>query len=218
MPPPRIHTLDATTTPVHEINETIARDGGVIISNFLSPDLLQDCLTAIEPYFAGRALYTSDATHNELGKEFFSAGSQRVYGLLGKIPNQITEILRSPIWNGIMEHFLSDEFSSYTGESLVPQKSGYMLNATTAIRLVPGAKEQPLHRDQMAYQIRPSPTNPLFNMMVGCLIAGSKTTVRNGATRVIPGSHLWGGERAPKLHEAVHAEMEAGSALFTLGG
>jgi len=92
-----------------------------------------------------------------------------------------------------------------------------MLNATTAIRLVPGAKAQPLHRDQMAYQIRHDPRNPLFTVMVGCLIAASKTTIKNGATRVIPGSHLWGDDRAPKLEEAVYAEMEPGSALFTLG-
>ena len=69
----------------------------------------------------------------------------------------------------------------------------------------------------MAFQIRPDPNNPLFTVMVGCLIAATKTTVRNGATRVIPGSHLWGADRAPKLEEAVYAEMEAGSALFTLG-
>lgn len=111
----------------------------------------------------------------------------------------------------------SDEYSAYTGDTLVHQKSGYMLNTTTAIRLVPGAKEQPLHRDHMAFQIRPDPNNPLFNVMVGCLIAASKTTVKNGATRVIPGSHLWGPDRAPKLEEAVYAEMEPGSALFTLG-
>ena len=90
-------------------------------------------------------------------------------GLLGKIPDQIVKILRLPVWNGIMDRFLrysshcsgnpilqihheqnltrsSDEFASYTGSTLVPQKSGYMLNATTAIRLVPGARAQPLHR------------------------------------------------------------------------
>ena len=70
----------------------------------------------------------------------------------------------------------------------------------------------------MAFQIRPDHDNPLCsNVLVGCLIAGSKTTVKNGATRVIPGSHLWGSDRAPKLEEAVYVEMEPGSALFTLG-
>ncbi|KIW59037.1 hypothetical protein, variant [Exophiala xenobiotica] len=214
--PRSVVTIDASE-PLEKINSIIARDGGVIVSNFLSPELTQECLTAVEPYLENRPLYTSTATHEELGKEFFSPGSQRVYGLLGKMPEQMTKILRLPVWNGIMERFLSDEFSSYTGEALIPQKSGYMLNATTAIRLVPGAKAQPLHRDQMAYQIRHDPRNPLFTVMVGCLIAASKTTIKNGATRVIPGSHLWGDDRAPKLEEAVYAEMEPGSALFTLG-
>lgn len=70
--------------------------------------------------------------------------------------------------------------------------------------------------------------------MVGCLIAGSKCTYKNGvssstpsvrvisdihiqATAVIPGSHLWGTDRAPKVDEVTYAEMEPGSALFTLG-
>lgn len=40
----------------------------------------------------------------------------------------------------------SDEYYSYTGENHLPQKSGYMLASTAALRLVPGAKPQPLHR------------------------------------------------------------------------
>lgn len=40
----------------------------------------------------------------------------------------------------------SDEYPSYTGEKLVPQKSGYMLATTAALRLEPGSNPQPLHR------------------------------------------------------------------------
>ena len=40
----------------------------------------------------------------------------------------------------------SDEYHSFTGEKLIPQKSGYILGSTAALRLVPGAKPQPLHR------------------------------------------------------------------------
>ena len=72
-------------------------------------------------------------------------------------------------------------------------------------------------QDQIAYQTRPDPNNPFFTPMIGCLIAGSKTTYKNGATAVIPGSHLWGPDRAPKVEECTYAEMEPGSALFTLG-
>ncbi|OJJ00288.1 hypothetical protein ASPVEDRAFT_149251 [Aspergillus versicolor CBS 583.65] len=213
---PSLVTIDSSE-PLEKIIKIIERDGGVIVSNFLSPELLQECMTAIEPFFQGRKTYNSKATHEELGPDFFPEGSQRVYALLAKIPDQLSKIVRLPVWQGIMGQFLNDEFSSYTGERLVPQKSGYMLASTAALRLVPGAKPQPLHRDQIAYQTRPDPNNPFFTPMVGCLIAGSKSTYENGATAVIPGSHLWGAERMPKVEECTYAEMEPGSALFTLG-
>ncbi|KAL3429491.1 hypothetical protein BDV09DRAFT_190094 [Aspergillus tetrazonus] len=213
---PSLVTIDSSQ-PLEEIYKLIERDGGVIVSNFLSPELLKECMEAIEPFFKGRKIYDSNATHKELGPDFFPEGSQRVY---------LVKIMRLPVWQGIMGRFLNDEFASYTGEKLVPQKSGYMLASTAALRLVPGAKPQPLHRDQIAYQVRPDPNNPFFTPMVGCLIAGSKTTLQEWgtlfplpglATAVIPGSHLWGPDRMPKLEECTYAEMEPGSALFTLG-
>lgn len=45
----------------------------------------------------------------------------------------------------------------------------------------------------------------------------SRCTEENGATRVIPGSHKWGPERAPKVSETVPAELEIGDALFFTG-
>ncbi|KAL4928485.1 phytanoyl-CoA dioxygenase family protein [Aspergillus undulatus] len=213
---PSLVTIDASE-PLDKIYEIIERDGGVIVANFLSPELLKECMDSIEPFFKERKTYTSNATHEELGPDFFPEGSQRVYALLSKIPDQIVKLMRLPVWQGIMGQFLNDEFASYTGERLVPQKSGYMLASTAALRLVPGAKPQPLHRDQIAYQTRPDPSNPLFTPMVGCLIAGSECTYENGATAVIPGSHLWGADRMPKIEECTYAEMEPGSALFTLG-
>ncbi|KAG7529661.1 hypothetical protein FFLO_05505 [Filobasidium floriforme] len=213
---PTLVTIDAGE-PLQAILDIIARDGGVIVSNFLPPDLLKETMTSIEPYFRGRTTYKSKATHNELGQDFFPEGSLRVYALLAKIPEQLVKIMRLDVWQGIMSRFLNDEYASYTGSNLIPQKSGYMLASTAALRLVPGAKPQPLHRDQIAYQTRPDASNPLFTPMVGCLIAGSKCTKKNGATAVIPGSHLWPPSRAPKVEECTYAEMEPGSALFTLG-
>ncbi|CAD6583319.1 MAG: hypothetical protein CYPHOPRED_002336 [Cyphobasidiales sp. Tagirdzhanova-0007] len=209
--PDSLATIDASAD-LDSILDAIARDGGVIVSNFLSPELLAETMQAIEPHFKPRTMYTSKATHKELGEDFFPEGSLRVYALLARIPNQIIQIMRLPIWQ-----VGSDEFASWTGEKLISQKSGYMLATTAGLRLVPGAKSQPLHRDQIAYQTRPDPNNKLFTPLVGCLIAGSKCTKANGATAVIPGSHLWNTDRAPKVEECAFAEMEPGSALFTLG-
>jgi ectoine hydroxylase-related dioxygenase (phytanoyl-CoA dioxygenase family) len=53
--------------------------------------------------------------------------------------------------------------------------------------------------------------------LLGCIAAISKITTENGATQVIPGSHVWGPERAPEVFEAVPAELAIGDALIFLG-
>jgi ectoine hydroxylase-related dioxygenase (phytanoyl-CoA dioxygenase family) len=56
-----------------------------------------------------------------------------------------------------------------------------------------------------------------FPALLGCVAAVTKTTKDNGATVVIPGSHVWGPERAPKVYEAIPAELEIGDALIFFG-
>lgn len=53
--------------------------------------------------------------------------------------------------------------------------------------------------------------------MIGCIVGISRATAANGATQVIPGSHKWGPERAPKVEEAIAAELETGDALIFSG-
>ncbi|EWZ43169.1 hypothetical protein FOCG_01946 [Fusarium oxysporum f. sp. radicis-lycopersici 26381] len=215
---PRLTTIDASE-PLDRILEAIARDGGVIVSNFLEPELLNDSMRAIEPFFSGGKMYDPKSAQKDLGDDFFPEGSQRAYGLLAKMPEQIIKIIRLNIWQGVMARFLNGEFVGFNGANKTTRKSGYILSSTAAIRLVPGAERQALHRDDVNYGTGSlhDPKNPLFTPMVGCLIAGSRATYKNGATAVIPGSHLWGPDRAPKVEECTYAEMEPGSALFTLG-
>ncbi|KAJ4245021.1 hypothetical protein NW762_014228 [Fusarium torreyae] len=204
--------------PLEKINEIIARDGGVIVSDFLPSDVLDKAMNDVDHLFNSRKMFQMNPTTKaEMGTNFFPEGTQRVYGLLGKMPDFIIQSMRHPVWQGIMDHFLSDESFSYTGDTLVSQKSGYMLASTAALRLAPGAQPQLLHRDHLKFQPKTDPNNPLFTPMLGCLIAGSRCTYKNGATAVIPGSHLWGPDRIPKKEECTYAEMEPGSALFTLG-
>jgi hypothetical protein len=103
--PPALITIDASD-PLEKIYEIIARDGGVIVRDLLSPELLAETMEAIESHFKAKGTYTSKATHNELGADFFPEGSMRVYALLAKMPDQVSKILRLPIWQGIMGRFL----------------------------------------------------------------------------------------------------------------
>lgn len=53
--------------------------------------------------------------------------------------------------------------------------------------------------------------------LLGAIVAITNITYENGATMVIPKSHVWGDERAPEVYEAVPAELKVGDALFFLG-
>ena len=80
----------------------------------------------------------------------------------------------------------------------------------------PGAKGQILHRDHTVHSVHHYP-GTTYTTIVGCLIAGLDSTEANGATRVIPGSHLWEWTRPPKQEDTVPAVMKKGSAMFWLG-
>jgi hypothetical protein len=82
-----------------------------------------------------------------IGQSPRPAGSDHAPAGMARYHGPISEVCLSCCENGMMRLTeSSDEYSSYTGETLVPQKSGYMLASTAALRLVPGAKPQPLHR------------------------------------------------------------------------
>ncbi|KFY18171.1 hypothetical protein V492_00106 [Pseudogymnoascus sp. VKM F-4246] len=67
---------------------------------------------------------------------------------------------------------------------------GYQLTAFHTIQINPGEKPQALHHDD-AFCHFPRPRGPLGTAI---MVALDDFTEENGATRVIPGSHLWGDE------------------------
>lgn len=73
---------------------------------------------------------------------------------------------------------------------------------------------QHLHRDDDAWSYYPAP-KPL--LQVEAMFALTDFTIENGATQVVPGSHLWPKDRKALPDEIVRAEMPAGSALYYLG-
>ena len=91
------------------------------------------------------------------------------------------------------------------------------LSLSVAFDMRPGAKQQPIHRDEDVWgTTHERPWTRSDIRQIGILIAGTRTTKENGATLVIPGSHKWDDARLPKLDEAVAAEMEPGDALIFL--
>lgn len=87
---------------------------------------------------------------------------------------------------------------------------GFNISSFHTIVIKPGEKPQPLHFDDQFCHI-PRPRVPLGTAII---VAFDDFTEKNGATRVVPGSHLWGGERVPTFEESIPAGCPEGSVIF----
>jgi len=82
----------------------------------------------------------------------------------------------------------------------------YLLTASQAIRIHPGETPQPWHTDDGFYRIpRPRPA-----VSLSTIVAIDPFTTINGATQLVPGSHLW--DDAP-----IDAELARLAAAFASG-
>ena len=97
-----------------------------------------------------------------------------------------------------------------TDQVLGPYCARFQINYTGVMYLGPGEQTQILHRDAGLYPIR----NPAPPLLLATMWAMTDFSAENGATRLVPGSHLWPDERTPLPEEIVSAEMPAGSVLL----
>ena len=90
--------------------------------------------------------------------------------------------------------------------------AGCLLSGMTAIDIGPGERAQPIHPDDLVMTV-PRPHPPL---MCTSLWALTDFTEANGATRILPGTHLEAAR--PDDRPSIAAEMRAGSVLVIDGG
>ncbi|HXY45320.1 MAG TPA: phytanoyl-CoA dioxygenase family protein [Acidimicrobiales bacterium] len=89
----------------------------------------------------------------------------------------------------------------------------YHLSAPVAICIGPGNPAQALHPDDGTYPI----ARPHAELVVNIMLPLVDFTPENGATRIVPGSHLWLNRRPDPNEPTVAPSLKAGSALFFLG-
>jgi ectoine hydroxylase-related dioxygenase (phytanoyl-CoA dioxygenase family) len=168
--------------------ERMKRDGFTIVEGAIEPSLvetLRDDIFRLE-----RELAVAPATNL-----FEGTRTHRIYNLLarGAVYQQVpvhAEVL--PIVEGVLDR-------------------GCLVSSLSSIAIVPGETEQPLHADD---QLIPLP-KPHVSIICNTMWALTDFTIENGATRVVPGSHL--ADRSPQPFgepvEVQYAEMKAGSVL-----
>src|SRR5262245_54681389 len=180
--------------PTPERLAALHTDGYTVIERAISSELVATIKGTLAPWLKGERLGRND---------FEGFYSERVYALLAK----------APVLAALVEH---EEVLALVDKLLPPH---YLLSALLAINVHPGENPQDFHVDDSAGGFllrRPRPW-----LGVSTIWALDDFTESNGATEVIPGSHLWSDDRAPdpseQSRDAVKVCMPAGSVVVFLG-
>jgi len=217
-------TTVSRDTSAEDIVAIIQRDGGVIVKDMFSDDVVDELGQACEPYFEAQsparakiAKQMSEFTE-QAPEGFFANNTIHTYALISKAPKAVSKVLAHPTYVTVMDTILGHTrpFVVGTNGAKVIHETSWKLSSTAAMRVTSGAGNQTLHRDQTIHSVD-AKEGSLYTSLVGVLVAGTDTAKRNGATRVCPGSHLWPADRVPTENDVASAEMSKGSALFFLG-
>src|SRR6516165_609084 len=167
----------------------IRRDGFVVLRDVLSLAQVDAMRVALTPYLQGRRMGRND---------FEGFHTERVYALLAKDP-ALALLVEHPRLLSIVDRLLEPH---------------YLLSAFLAIHVHPGETAQGWHFDDGGCRL-PLP-RPMHG--VSAIWALDDFTAENGATQVIPRSHLWGDDApAPEGRDAVSICMAAGAVLVLAG-
>ncbi|KAL3478458.1 phytanoyl-CoA dioxygenase family protein [Aspergillus californicus] len=205
-----IQTFDAESVQVIEILGALSSDGGIIVRNLIKAETLSDITTELQPHF-------SDFWKGDI----FTSKSRVVSGIATKSHSFIKHISSNPLFVEVCDRLLTSTYTCWYGDEQVTFSSPPQINATVAISNSPGNEPQKLHRDDMGLHhtlpaISASEYKPGRDAAVGIFVAATRTTKENGATRFIPGSHLWDTSRRPEESLTVHAELQPGDAFIML--
>ncbi|KAJ5223758.1 hypothetical protein N7468_008300 [Penicillium chermesinum] len=209
---PQIQRIDRAHQEA--IIQAIIQDGCCIIQNFTDVETVQKVNAEAKPYL--------DADKPWKG-ELFPPETRRCANLAGRSQTARENWLVDPLVRALTAKFVDKTTSNFYGETKHTYTSEAVCTIAMTFDIGPGAKAQRLHRDDKNYHVDHEDQTATgyrvgSDVEMAFMVPGVKTTVDNGATLAIPGSHLWGGDRAPLLHEARPATMEVTDCWVMLGG
>jgi ectoine hydroxylase-related dioxygenase (phytanoyl-CoA dioxygenase family) len=195
------------------------QDGIVIIKDFLSASQVQRFLNEVHPELEKIVLRSaSDASTAEekLMLELSGEKTKRLGSLVQRSAIFRHDLLEHDLMHALLERvFVADP------------TDGYWMNASEVIEITPGAKAQPIHRDQELYPIWHQAGDAMPEAICNFLSALTPFTAINGATQAALGTHLDNsasehllsadaGARAAGLR-TVPAVMDPGDCIFFSG-
>ena len=172
--------------------EELLEKGYIIIPNCFTKAEVQEAVGEV------KRLTTKDGAKPLTGRnEFEGSKTNRIFAL----PNKTRVFDKFYIQPNVIA--LNDYF-------LEPD---YLLYVIQSITINPGEGQQIVHHDDVHVKLQ----RPRAPLSVAIMCPLDDFTPNNGATRVIPGSHLWGPEAKADKRKTIPALCPAGSIIYYLG-
>ncbi|KAK7517823.1 uncharacterized protein IWZ02DRAFT_213930 [Phyllosticta citriasiana] len=208
------------TAPREAFIKALEKDGCVIIQNFTDRETLARAKAEVQPYL--------DAEEKGSKVGALEGKTKTCTRLIGRSATVRNDYFSDPLYQGLVDHFLTLTTTCWYGCEPSTTVSPPLLSIAITMDIRPGTPAQRLHRDDKNHHARHTAassyeysSNGSRDVLLGLFVPGCDTTRANGATRVVPGSHLWGDER-PEFGDdgikgVVDVELEAGEAVVMLG-
>lgn len=211
---PQVQRLSAES-PITDIVRALTTAGGVIVEGIYSNETMAELEKEIRPFLSQDLSWDGD---------FFPPETRRCELVVSRSRKAADCILGNELLWNLSRVFLEEVNWYWYGDMKQWCRASPQLNTAISFSVGPGAKDQPLHRDDHCHhnnmtEIDEYPMKRLQSRetLLGYFFAVKKTTKENGATRFIPGSHLWAKDRAPDESLSYYAELNPGDGFFMLG-
>ncbi|KAI1205277.1 uncharacterized protein F4807DRAFT_443433 [Annulohypoxylon truncatum] len=198
--------------------QALEQDGGVIIEDFADVAVVEQANAEVKPWIEEQKS-SNGAKVGALGGK-----TRTVTRLVMRSPTVRDKFFADPLYQALCEHFLALETTTWYGEKAQVNTSHPLLSISIAFDIPPGTPAQGLHRDDKNHHARHTQASQYSrnrDMLLGLFVPGCDTMRANGATRVIPGSHLWGDDKPDfgpdGTKDVVDAELKKGEAFIMLG-
>jgi len=179
--------------PSSEVVAALRRDGAAVVREQVSGQLADAVLAELRPHL--------DAEGRLTESDFNGYRTLRTSGILARSRSS-ADLIGHP---RVLE--VADAV-------LLPHCINYQLGSATAIEILPGESDQFLHTDDGIYPMRV----PGVQLQVSAMWSLVDFTRENGATRIVPRSHVaFEPAGSGGSEEAIQAPMSKGSVLFYMG-
>lgn len=181
-----------------KIVDIIKRDGAVILTSLVDPSdalkIADELQESVDARFIG--------WNRDFEDEFWGSKTIRIQSIVNRSKTWVSALLLNKVLHSVLD------------EILLANCGDYWLSQAELIYISPGEEAQKLHRDDVNWLVAKRLD---IELQINCFLALGDYDAEVGATRVVPGSHLWPVDRVPLESEITTAEMNPGDCIVYSG-